>query len=412
MKKPPFFYGYVIVAAGFLIQAAGVGTMVSFGVFFKPLLNEFGWSRATLSGVQAIALFFGGFLGIIIGRLNDRFGPRLMMIVTGSIFGLAIYLMSDISNVWQLYLVYGLLLGLGRSAIDVIPMSSAARWFVRRRGIMTGAMRMGTGMGQMIIPLAVSVYIASHGWRDTYAVLGLCLVVLFIAAGSLLRRDPLKMGLLPDGDTSLPADGINQNESGFSMKAAIRTWQFWTVSFVIFGALFGLVAGLAHIVPHTTDIGIEPVVAASILSTIGGVSIVGRFLTGISIDRFGSRFSVVGCLLFLIAGLVWLQSAEQILDFYLFGIVFGIALGGIYTCISPMVAEYFGLRTHGELFGIVAFLGAAGGSIGSLMTGYIFDVTANYSLAFWICTAVASASLGLILILRPVKFHPPTQILP
>ena len=107
MEKPPkgkYLYGYVIAATCFSIQAIGIGTYVSYGVLFNPLLDEFGWSRASISGASSMAFLLMGFLGIGVGRLNDRFGPRALMTVSGVFFGLGYFLMSRLESVWQLYL--------------------------------------------------------------------------------------------------------------------------------------------------------------------------------------------------------------------------------------------------------------------------------------------------------------------
>ncbi|MFC1917341.1 MFS transporter [Chloroflexota bacterium] len=129
----------------------------------------------------------------------------------------------------------------------------------------------------------------------------------------------------------------------------------------------------------------------------------GRFTTGIFIDRIGNKSAAVMCFSLLILTLLWLQWAQDLWMFYLFAVVYGLAHGGIYTVVSPIVVEYFGIRSHGVLLGIVAFSGTAGGAIGSVIAGYIFDVTASYSLAFWISVAVAAIGLGLISSLRQTR---------
>ena len=147
MERPRLFYGYLIVAACFGIQAMAIGSHVAFGIFFKPLLAEFGWPRATLSGAYSLAFFMSGLLAIFVGRMNDRLGPRIVMTVTAFLVGLGLLLMSRLSAAWQIYLFYGILFGMGMSSADVIALSTTARWFVRRRGIMTGVVKVGTGAG-------------------------------------------------------------------------------------------------------------------------------------------------------------------------------------------------------------------------------------------------------------------------
>jgi len=174
-NKNNYSYGYVIVAACFGIQAIGVGTYVSYGVFFNSLASEFGWSRAAISGASSIAFFLMGLFGIFAGRLNDKIGPRDIMAVTGFLFGLGHLLMSRLGAIWQLYLFYGIIIGIGLSSVDVIALSTTARWFIRKRGIMTGIVKIGTGAGQFIMPLVASLLITSSGqfaqliWPSSFA---------------------------------------------------------------------------------------------------------------------------------------------------------------------------------------------------------------------------------------------------
>ena len=405
MKRLTYFYGYNIVTAGFGIQAVGIGIYVAFGVFFKPLLVDFEWSRATLSGAQSLALLIAGILGILIGRLSDRFGPRMVMSVAAFFFGLGLLLMSGLNHVWQLFLFYGVIFGIGLSAIDIIALSTTARWFVRRRGIMTGIVKVGTGAGQLVMPLVASLLIAGYGWRTSYVIIGAAAMVLLIFIGQLLRRDPAQMGLLPDGNRGLRTQSPKLAESDFYMCEALRTRQFWTICFTFMATMFCLLVIMVHIVPHATDIGISLTTAAGILSTIGGISMVGRFVTGVAIDRIGNRLSMIICLILLILALLWLQLAGELWMFYLFAVVYGLGHGGLFTVISPIVAEYFGISSHGALFGIVLFITMVGGAIGPVIAGYIFDTTGSYSLAFWICTSVGALALVLILTLRKTRLN-------
>jgi MFS family permease len=402
MKKSAFFYGYLIIAACAGIQATGVGTYVTFGVFFKPLLAEFDWSRATLSGAHSLTFLIAGIFGIIVGRLTDRFGPRILMTGAGFFYGSSVLLMSTINAPWQLYLFYSLLFGVGLSAVDVITLSTTARWFVRRRGVMTGIVKMGTGCGQMIMPLVASMLIAGFGWRRAYVLIGGMAMVLIVLIAQLLRRDPAHMGLLPDAART-ETSGSESFERETSFPEAIRDRQFWTIFFANLAVCFSLMSVMLHIVPHAMDIGISSTAAAGILSTIGGVSMVGRFFIGNAIDRIGNRRSMIFCFVLLIIVLLWLQLSKELWMLYLFAAVYGFTHGGFFTVISPIVAEYFGIRSHGLLFGMAVFAGTVGGFIGPLFAGSIFDLTASYRVAFWGCLCAAAIGLGLILSLRPVR---------
>lgn len=226
---------------------------------------------------------------------------------------------------------------------------------------------------------------------------------LLIIIGQLLRRDPASMGLLPDGNRVTQTVSLEAIETSSYPHEALRTRQFWTICLAYFAIMYSLSTIMLHIVPHATDIRISGTLAASVLSVIGGISMAGRFVIGATIDRIGSKSSVVICLVLLISALLWLQLASELWMLYLFAIVYGFSHGGLYTVISPIVAEYFGLRSHGALFGIVVFIYMLGGATGPVIAGYIFDITTSYNLAFWICTASSAIALGLILSLRTIS---------
>jgi MFS family permease len=403
MQRSSFFYGSYIIAACAGIQAIGIGTYIAFGVFFKPLLAEFTWSRAMLSGAHSLAFLIAGSLGILVGRLVDRFGPRFLMTAAGLLFGSSLLLFSTIQAPWQLYLFYSLLFGMGLSAMDVIALNTTARWFVRRRGAMTGIVKMGTGFGQMLIPFLANVLIAGLGWRQAYAIIGGMGMMLLVLIAQVLRHDPSHMGLLPDNSRT-ETSGSGYAEIELSLRKVMRGRAFWMIFFANLSACFCLMSIIVHIVPHAIDMGISPKASATILSTIGGASIVGRFSIGRAIDRIGNRRSMILCFVFLILMLLWLQLSNQLWMFYLFAVVYGFAHGGLFTVISPIVAEYFGIRSHGFLFGVAAFAGTVGGFIGPIFAGSLFDITGSYGTAFWGYLVVAVIGLGLIFYLKPIRF--------
>lgn len=400
MKKSTLFYGYIIAAACFAIQATGIGTHVSFGIFFKPLLADYAWPRASLAGAHSLAFLLMGFLGIFVGRLNDRFGPRVLLTVTALFFGMGLSLMSTIDSLWQVYLFYGIMVGIGLSPVDVIPLSTTARWFVRRRGMITGIVKVGTGAGQFFIPLAASFLILRFGWRTSYVIMAAFATIMLAGMGQLMRRDPSQMGLLPDGDTQIGTAGSDFVERGLFLREALRTRQFWTICFTNLTVVFCLMIIFLHIVPHAMDIGIPATTAASVLSTIAGASVIGRLIIGFIADRVGYRNCMICCIMVLISAFLWLHVAHELWMLYLFAGVYGIGHGGHFTLISPLVAEHFGIRSHGVLFGIVLFAGNFGGAAGPVLAGHLFDITGSYSSTFWICAVAGLIALGLLLSLR------------
>lgn len=384
-----------------MIQAIGIGAYMSYGVFFHPLNAEFGWSRATISGASSLAYLFMGLIGIIAGRLNDRIGPGKVLAITGFFFGLGCLLMSRLETIWQLYLFYGICVGIGLGAIDVIPLTTTARWFVKNRGLVTGIVKTGTGAGQFIVPFITSLIITSYGWRTSFVTLGIFLLISLIAVGRLLRRDPNQLCSNPENEANQADYHAEPEHDSLTLREAVHTRQLWIICLINLTATFCLLSIMVHIAPHARDLGASATRAAGVLAIIGGISMAGRFFSGVFLDLIGSKKTMAICFGLLIIGLLWLQVAGEVWMLYLFALIYGIGHGGFFTIISPIVAEYFGLRAHGVLFGIVAFSGTVGGSLGPILTGYVFDLTAGYNIAFWLFTLTNIAALALLISLKP-----------
>ena len=401
IKKPTFFYGYTIIIAGFFIQAVVWGISNSFGVFFDPLINEFGWSRATISGAASLGFLVHGSSSIVLGNLNDRFGPRLIMSGCGILLGMGFLLMATINSPWQLYMFYGLIAAAGLGGIDVIPLSTVSRWFKEKRGMMSGLIKVGTGVGMFVMPFFINWLINNYGWRTSFLVLGFIITSSVVFLAQFLVRDPIQKAQFIDNGIG-HASKTNESEEGLDFKKAIRTRQLWTICIVYFIILFCVYTVLMHIVQHAIDLDIPSTVAAGILSTIGGVSITGRFLMGGASDKIGEKPALLICLLCLFLALCLLQKVQTLWMFYLFAAVYGFAHGGFFSLVSPLIAKFFGTKSHGLLFGIVIFSSTIGGAIGPFMAGYIFDITTSYKMVFLILAILCTIAIGLTASLKPL----------
>ncbi|MFC1894121.1 MFS transporter, partial [Chloroflexota bacterium] len=279
-QSPRFFYGYTVVIAALFTMLAMYGLYYAFGVFFKPVLTDFGWTRAMTSGAFSLAMVVRGSLAIVTGRITDRFGPRLVLTICGLLLGLGYLLMSQISEIWQLYLFYGVIIGTGMGGSYVPPMTTVARWFVKRRSTMTGIVLAGIGIGGFVAPPVATRLIATYDWRISYTILGSVVLVIVVIAAQLLRRDPAQVGQLPYGANEQDEPVSQSGTHGLSLKEALHTKQFWVVFAMVFSLGFCLFAILVHLVPHATDLGISATSAANILATILGLSIVGKVVLG------------------------------------------------------------------------------------------------------------------------------------
>lgn len=401
-KQPKIFYGYIVVAASFLIYMMVWGTYYTFGIFFKPLLAEFGWTRAMTSGAYSLSLILHGLLGIVAGKLTDRFGPRVVVTACGLLLGSGYLLMSQVSAIWQLYLFYGVIIGIGISGGFVPLVSTVARWFVKRRGTMTGIAVSGLGIGTLVMSPLVNWLISTYGWRNSYMIMGIISLVLIISVAQFLRYGPGQMGQLPYGKNGLEEKRYSQT-TGFSLQGAIHTRQFWMLGAVwlCFGLSLGAI--MVHIVPHAIALGISTAGAAVILAVIGGLNAGGRVVLGITSDRIGNKLALIIGFALMSVALFWLLAAKELWMLYLFAVLFGFGYGGIVALVSPMVAEQFGLRAHGVIMGVIVFGATLGSSAGPVVAGHIFDMTGSYNLAFLIYAVASVIGLMLILLLRPTR---------
>jgi len=402
-KARGFFYGHFVVIVAFFIMLVGYGLYTVFGVFFDPLINEFDWTRATTSGAFSISMILSGVLGVVMGGLNDRFGPRIVLTVCGCFVGIGFLLMSQVDSVWQLYLFYGVIIGIGISGIWVPLLSSVARWFVKRRSLMTGIVIAGTGIGGLIWPPVVIRLISNYDWRVSYIILGVVILFVVVVASQFMRRDPGQMRQLPYGEGKAKETGLKLEAEGFSLREAALTNQFWLVLIMFFCFGFALFAYMVHIVPHAIELGISPVNASNVLATMGGMTVIGNFVLGNIGDRIGNRqLFIIGFVLWAVL-LFCLVRASEMWMLYVIAVVFGFIHGGMGASESPIVARVFGLRSHGLIFGVMGLGFTFGAAAGPYVMGYIFDVTGSYYIAFGVCAAISVIGLILSVILRPTK---------
>jgi len=401
---PRFFYGYIVVGAALLIMAIMWGAYNSFGIFFKPVLTDFNWTRAMISGALSLSWIVQGLLGIVMGRLTDRFGPRVVLTISGLLVGLGYLLMSQVGAVWQLYLFYGVIIGAGMGGSWVPIVSTVARWFAKRRNLMTGIVLSGVSIGTLIGAPVASRLISAYDWRMSYIVVGGIVLVVGVLAAQFLRRDPTQANQGPySGSEGEKQEPVSETHS-LSLREAVHTQQFWLASGMFFCLGFCVYTIMAHIVLHANGLGISPTSAADILATIGGLSIVGRIVLGSAADRFGNRRVFIVGFILMAATLFWLVSAKEAWGLYLFAAVFGLAFGGCITSESPLVARLFGLSSHGLILGVVNLLGfTLGAAVGPLIAGYIFDMTSSYQLAFIVTAATGVVGLILTVLLKPIE---------
>jgi len=405
-QEPEVFYGYFIVGASFVTLTVMWGSYYAFGVFFKPVLTEFGWTRAMVSGAASLSMVVNGLVAIAMGGLTDRFGPRLVMTTCGLLSGIGYCLMSQVSTVWQLYLFYGVIIGIGMGGSFIPLASTVARWFVEKRGFMTGIIVAGVGIGALVGPPMAARFISSYGWRVSYVVMGSLVLVVVVLAAQFVKRDPSLMGLSAYGEKSTKSEEVSTinrfpGNKDLSLGEAVYTGRFWALGAVFFCFGFCLHSIMIHIVPHALELGFSPAMAANILAVVGGTSILGKILFGLLGDHIGSRNLLILSFILMSSALLWLLSAKVMWMLFVFSAAFGFAYGGSVVSHMPLVAELFGLSSLGLIMGAAGLGIMFGGATGPLLTAHLFDIKGSYQSAFLVCSALSTVGVLLSVSIKP-----------
>ena len=379
---------YWVVFGACLTQFTIIGLLISYGLFFAEFEREYGWSRTALSASTSVAFFLMGVFAIAIGRLNDRFGPRLVLGISGTLYGIGYALLSQVTEIWHLFILFGLCIGSGMAAHDVVTLSTVARWFPNRRGVMSGIVKTGTAVGQVSVPPLAAVLLTQYGWQTALVILGTAATGLMVIASACMSDPPKAKG-----------QGQRADVDGLTMAQARRLPTLWLMCLIQFLVFPTLMTIPLHIVVHAIDLGSTPAVAALLLSTMGASSVVGRLCSGFAVDRIGGKGGIAVCLVPLVIALVSLMGVSQVSLLFPVMAIYGFGHGGFFTVVNPTAANYFGVKALGSIFGLIVFFGTLSGSIGPIVAGWIFDVTASYFYAFGILAAGATLSLLLLLLL-------------
>jgi len=377
-----FHYGWYVALAGAGIQLAHALGVYSFGVFLRPITMEFGWERGALSIAASLAGIEMGFLAILTGKLSDKFGPRVLVTLSGVFVGIAFLLMTQINSLWQVYLFWGIGMGAAASCAVVPLLSTLPRWFIQKRGMAISITASGFGVGAMISPVLAQLLISNFEWRQSFLILAIIVWIIIIPLAQFIRKNPEQMGLKPYGENEEGIDeDTNDSQLGLTFREALKTRSFW-----IFGTIqalwfYSLQTIVVHITPHAVDIGIPEIAAASILSIVAGSSVFGRLSIGFIADKLGARRVFSTCLILATIALLWLIYANQIWTFYIFSVCFGLAYGGFIPLLTVIPSELFGVKSLGVILGALIFYNHIGSSFGAPISGFIFDRTGSYRIA-------------------------------
>ena len=366
------------MAALFLVTCGMAIPLAAYGVFLPVLSEALGWSRGAISTALSINLLVGGLAGFGIGALADRYGPRVMLVLTVMLAGAAFALVSLAGALWQLYLFVGVLGGVGTSSFYLLSATTIARWFKERRGLALSLVLVGFNLGYVSAGPLAAWLIAEFGWRTAYAALGVGAgLIALLGAVSVRIPQRAESGSTDRHDraTAVALDGV-------TIGQALRDPRQWCLnaSWLLQGGLVFMVT--VHIVPFARDQGLSLAGASLALTTYGAGAFAGRVVGGVASDRLGTLATIRAgfiAMTLAMAVIAWVPSRVAMLASMA---VFGAGFAAADTMVAKVIPDVFGLRAIGAIMGVLNFGWRLGAALGPAAAGFLFDRTGSYTVAF------------------------------
>ena len=393
------YYGWVVVGVTFLTLLISAGVRSAPGVLIHPLQVDLGWSIAPISFAVSIGLLLFGFAAPFGGQLMIRFGPRALMLFGLLVSGASALGSAAMTTLGQFTLLWGILSGIGTGvASAVLGATVANRWFTRRRGLILGLFGAATSAGQMIFTPLLIVLIEGLGWRGSVAILGGVALLTLLPVLTLMRDTPADLGLEPYGG---PAPSAGEPSLGMArtVARAVHVPEFWLLagSFFICGATSNGVIGV-HFIPHSIDQGIAQGTAASVLALMGAMNFVGSIGSGFLTDRIDPRKLLACYYFFRGLSLFLLPFVSHLWGLAIFAVFFGLDYIATVPPTAALVADIFGRRAVGVVFGWVFSAHQIGAASSAYLSGLLRANVGSYASAFLIAGNLAL--IGTLLALR------------
>ncbi len=427
-QRLPFYYGWVIVAFGFVFGAFNVGmTSWGLGVFVTPMQEDLDWDRSLVFLPMLVGALVTLPLGIVLGPLADKkHGPRLMAIIGVILFGISLLYMRNAGNVFGYILIFGVVGGLGRFTVQ-IALVVVPKWFVRKRGLAQASVSAGFSVGPLIFPLILQSLVDSIGWRDAWFVMGIALLALALPGAFLIIRSPEDVGLLPDGDkpddspadapvaarTAAPPRG-NSGEVSLTRKEALHTRQFWYLVVAIGLATVGIRGMIPNFQPFFISLDFNATTAAASITAYAVPAIIMGFVFGIMADKQGPRkpFLIVCCIVASGLVLVSLVSIMQnVVMMFAAMIYLGFGLNAFFVVSQVFVANTFGRQHIGAIRGVMQTVNNLATFGGPWLFGVMYDISSEYIVLFSVAVGFWLITITMGTLVKPLV-RPPAQPTP
>lgn len=391
-------YAWIVLGVTFLCLFIAAAVRSVPGIILLSLEHEFHWSREAITGATAINLLLFGLASPFLGRLMDMYGTKAITLLTLTLVVLGAGGSVFMKEIWQFYLLWGVMVGLGSGGTSIVMGSAIVnRWFQKRRGLALGILGAAFSSGQLIFtPVLMNLNI-HEGWRAATLFIVLLLAVIILPLVILLMTsDPSSKGLRPYGANGFDLKPVRPDPN--PMRIAMANPQFWLLAFS-FGICGFTTSGLfqTHLIPHGIEHGFTEMTMATSLGLMGATDILGTILSGWLCDRFGKRRLLAMYYLFRGISLILLPYVESTGQLMAFSIFYGLNWLSTVPATSALTADLFGKQNVGVVFGWICFAHQAGAALATYGASYLHGLAGNYTLAFMTSGLFAIVATGLVL---------------
>lgn len=423
-------YSWYVLAASFAILFVNAGARLMIGVFEKPVIAEFGWSRSAFSAVVFVNTAMLAISMAVTGYLYDRFGPKWVVVGSTLLFSGGLMLTALMTDLWQFTLFYGVIAGAGLGGVAA-PLFGAivSRWFERARGSAISLAMAGGSLGQFALVPLFSMYYLHEGWHSTMFWMGLLtLVVNVTLVFTVLRGDPDDLGKVPYGHVAAgggspprvdevwagdavivihPPPAIEPRSLG--LREAMRTTSFWLFTVAMFVCGAGDFLLTTHLVAMATDQGIPTSTAVAMLAGFGLLSLGGILLAGPASDLIGNKMPIAVAFALRVALFVLVVRYQTTWSFWVLALGFGFTFLVTAPLTTTLMGRMYGFGSIGLLSGFVTTVHHFGGGLWAYLGGAVYDATGGYTAAMVLSAAASAVALVCTLLIREMRHVAPDE---
>ena len=391
-----------IAVAGVFLQVA-LGAVYAWSVFRMPLAKQFGWSISEVTLTFTISIFVLGVAAFFGGLWLNRKGPRIVALTGGFLYGAGVFLASFSGHkLWWLYLTYGVIGGIGVGFSYIVPVAVLVKWFPDRRGLITGVAVGGFGAGALITAPAATRLIQSVGVLSTFAYLGIVFLLVTVVSGYFMQNPP--EGWKPEGWTPKGTQETHQSSRNYMLGEALRTWQWWALWLLLFLNTSAGISIISQEAPLFQELGrVSAVAAASMVGVASIGNAIGRVFWAWASDSITRRATFAAMFLAQVA-LFWVLpsiNSASVLAIVAFTVL--MCYGGGFGTMPAFVADYFGSKNVGPIYGLMLTAWGFASAFGPLLIAHMRQANGSYAEALHVIAGVMAVSVVLPLIVSPPR---------